>query len=717
MHKSANLYFFSLALSLSVACSAGAFCLKGDLNGNCEVNFEDVLSLASEWLGPAGSDGDLVGNDGVNSADFAELAKNWGKSRSKVIINEIHYDPDVKTELVEYVELHNRSEVDVNIGDWYFSSGISYQFPAGTILVAGDYVVAAQTPTLVCSKYGVSAGKVFGPWVGKLSNEGEEVVLRDSDGAKVDAVDYKLGFPWPTVGCPPGDSIELVNPLFDNDLGGNWRPSEPDTISPPRVIIESQSTWRYFKGYSEASEPNHAAWREIGFDDSSWDQGDLVIGYGEGGGFLTTVLDDMRYNYSSVYLRKTFEIDDPGAIGNLVLEAIYDDGFNVYINNKHVRNVNMQNDEMPYDGTARSALEDLNWNTFNLPPASEYLVAGTNVIAVHLHNASLRDSSDCFLDVRLKETFSSTSAGPTPGRQNTAYSENDAPQIRQVDHEPSQPRSGEDVKITAKVTDNDGVEYVMLFYQRVDAGSYIELSDPAYETNWSMAEMHDDGLAGDETAGDDIYTAVLSGSNQVHRRLVRYRISVWDYTGVSTEAPYRYDYESEPVPNFAYFVYDGVPSWFGSARPGYTPVVEYGPEVLTHVPVYHLISKKQSVVDAMHIPNSTAGEYWGDSYPWYGTLVYDGKVYDHIRYRARGGCWRYSMGKNMWKFDFNRAESFQARDDYGEKYDTKWRKLNFSACIQQGDTGYRGEQGMLEAAGFKLFNLAGVEAPKTHWVH
>ena len=87
-----------------------------------------------------------------------------------------------------------------------------------------------------------------------------------------------------------------------------------------------------------------------------------------------------------------------------------------------------------------------------------------------------------------------------------------------------------------------------------------------------------------------------------------------------------------------------------------------------------------------------------------------------IRYRARGGVWRYAMGKNMWKFDFNRGHYFQARDDYGKKYKTKWDKLNFSACIQQGDYLYRGEQGMFEAAGYKMFNLVGVEAPKTNWV-
>ena len=712
MHKSAGLYLLGLFLAISIAGSVRAICLEGDLSKNCEVNFEDVLLLAGQWLDPVGSDADIIGDDGVNMGDFAAMAKNWGKNRSKVIINEIHYDPDEKTELVEYIELYNRSAFDVNVGGWYFDSGVTYEFPAGVILGADEYVVVAENPEQVESKFGVSSSILFGPWVGKLNNEGERITLRDSDGEQVDEVEYKLGFPWPTVGCPPGYSIELVNPWQDNDLGGSWRPSEPNSIGEPTTLIEGGARWKYFEGYSEASEPNTRRWREIEFDDSSWSNGDLAIGYGED--FIDTPLD-MLGHYRSVYLRKEFYVADAGAIGGLELDVIYDDGFNAYINNDHVQNANMEADEMPYDGEARGAREDFSWNTFTLPAPSGYLKQGTNVLAIHLHNASLSGSGDCFLDVRLEAT--PFAAGPSPDRRNTSYTDNTPPHMRQVDHSPKQPQGGEDVTITAKVTDSDGVEYVVLFYQLVNPGSYIELNDPQYETNWVMAEMHDDGLDGDEEAGDDIFTVVLDGSIQTHRRLVRYRIYAWDYTGLETRAPYQYDYENEPVPNFAYFVYDGVPPWSGAARPGYTGVVQYSTDVLTRLPVYHLISKHQSVADALYMPGAATGQYLGDLYKWYGTLIYDGEVYDHIRYRSRGGVWRYSMGKNMWKFDFNRGQSFQARDDYGREYDTNWDKLNFSACIQQGDYLHRGEHGMFEAASFLLFNLMGVEASKTNWVH
>jgi len=220
--------------------------------------------------------------------------------------------------------------------------------------------------------------------------------------------------------------------------------------------------------------------------------------------------------------------------------------------------------------------------------------------------------------------------------------------------------------------------------------------------------MRDDGLAGDARAADDVYSVQVPVDVQVHRSLIRYRIVAADGLNASAIAPCADD----PQPNFAYFVYDGVPAWRGAVQPGVTPVIEFPAEVMQSLPVYHLISKKSDVEDCTWL-----SKYGGSDYLWYGTLVYDGEVYDHIRYRARGGVWRYAMGKSMWKLDFNRGHYFQARDDYGNPYGTEWDKLNFSACIQQGSFGQRGEQGMFEALSLRLFNLAGCPASKTNYVH
>src|SRR5688572_10257211 len=80
---------------------------------------------------------------------------------SRILINEIHYDPPIKTELTEFIELHNNGNTTVDLSGWSFSEGIAYTFPAGTSIAAGGYLVVAENPGALQAKFGVTA---LGPW-------------------------------------------------------------------------------------------------------------------------------------------------------------------------------------------------------------------------------------------------------------------------------------------------------------------------------------------------------------------------------------------------------------------------------------------------------------------------------------------------------------------------------------------------------------------------
>ncbi len=310
------------------------------------------------------------------------------------------------------------------------------------------------------------------------------------------------------------------------------------------------------------------------------------------------------------------------------------------------------------------------------------------------------------------------SAPPTPGAQNAVYNTQAPPQTRQVVHTPTQPASGQPVVISALITDPDGVSSATLSYQIVNPGDYFcrylkfndngtPNYDSRYENNasWTTMRMADDGTGDDLVADDGIYTVTLPGSLQTNRRLVRYRITVSDPRGNSVTVPY----DDDPQPNFAYFVYDGTPAWVGQIHPG-DRKANYSGELMSSIPTYFLLSKEEWV------NNSQFGGYGGSEYLWPGTLVYEGKVYDHIRYRPRGGGGRFHDGKNHWKFDFHRGRRFQAKDEYGREYGTRWSKLNFSAISQRVSEGHRGEQGLFEGVGFRLFELCGTAASKTHYI-
>ena len=114
--------------------------------------------------------------------DVALLAEDRQEQNFGILINEIHYDPDVKTEPAEFVELHNTTGNEVNLSGWYFNDGISYRFPAGAMLPANGYIVVAMDPVHVQVKWDLPLNLVFGPFEGKLSNEGEQIELCNADG-------------------------------------------------------------------------------------------------------------------------------------------------------------------------------------------------------------------------------------------------------------------------------------------------------------------------------------------------------------------------------------------------------------------------------------------------------------------------------------------------------------------------------------------------------
>src|SRR5882672_4632951 len=190
---------------------------------------------------------------------------------------------------------------------------------------------------------------------------------------------------------------------------------------------------------------------------------------------------------------------------------------------------------------------------------------------------------------------------PTPGRTNAVFALNAPPAIRQVEHQPKQPAAGQPVTITAKVTDPDGVASVVLQYQIIDPGSYIKLTDTAYTNaaSWVSVSMNDAGTGGDALAGDDVYTYVLPGSLQVHRRLMRYRITVTDAGNRSVRVPYADD----PQPNFAYFCYNGVPAWTGAVQPGNAGTngvaLTVSAQEMNRMPVYHLITRSNEFAVAI----------------------------------------------------------------------------------------------------------------------
>lgn len=615
-----------------------------------------------------------------------------------VVINEFHYNPDDPTEQVEFIELYNAGNETVNLTGWRIDAAVDYTFASDASIAAGSYLVITQDAADFQAKYNFAP---FGQWESgdKLSNDGETIELRDAANALVDTVTYKLGFPWPTTG-DFGSSLELINPELDNDLAGNWRSSGLAVTNAGEVLVATGSTWRYRKGISEPP----TAWKQLGFNEASdsvtWQSGIASIGFGDNDD--NTILSDMEGNYSTINVRKDFTVNDV-VPESLKLRLYVDDGAIVYLNGQEVLRPHTGSGNKAFNSTSQNSHE-AEWEEFIIPNASSLLNLGTNTIAVHVLNASL-GSSD--LSFNLELSIPDATVGvPTPGSKNSAYAENSAPQMRQLSQSVQQPTSGQDVVISMKVTDPDGMESVSIEYQLVNPGSYVRLSDAAYDTSWTALVMHDDGLVGDSVAGDDVYSVILPGSLQTNRRLVRYQITATDALGASIRGPYADD----PQPNFAYFVYDGIPDWTGTNQPGVSPPVTFGTDITQNGPAaYHLIANSTDVINSQYSSSFQDTEF-------YGTLVYDGVVYDHVRFQVRGEISTFVSGKNKWRINFNRGHEFAARDNYGNLYTEKWRRLNLNANASPWAPHNRGMVGLDESVSYRIFQLAGLDAPNTNYV-
>ena len=338
------------------------------------------------------------------------------------------------------------------------------------------------------------------------------------------------------------------------------------------------------------------------------------------------------------------------------------------------------------------------------PWPSATVGAGSSLERAHPALPTIYASSWRASGFRLDGTVGNKS--PTPGRINSVFTTVQPPAVEAVAHSPQQPRSGDAVTVTVRVTEPRGYASAKLLVQVVEPGSYIRKSDAAYEQGWREFALHDDGKDGDERAQDGVFTAVVPGEIQKHRRLLRYRVVFAEASGLSVRIPYTDD-ES---PNFAWFCYDGVPAWTGASQPGKTPAVEYSSAFLTTLPVYHLIARNDDVERSQ----------WDGGYNkrrLLGTFVCDGQVLDHVQFQNRGQASTYVSGKNKWGIHFSKAHEFTPKNHWGQPYVRPWDHLNLSGCASPWVQVNRGMAGMDEAVSFRAYHLAGVPSPNTHWLH
>ncbi len=402
-----------------------------------------------------------------------------------VVINELMYNPISGDSNDEYVELHNRGAQPVDLGGWHLTDGISYTFPEGTGIPVGGFLVVAKNAVHLAGRYpGLGPTNLVGDYDGKLDNGGERIALAMPDSIVVsnevgvttnyfhiivDDVTYADGGQWGRWADGGGSSLELIDARADNRLGPNWADSDES----------GKSSWVTVEK-TDVMNLNHPAI-------SSIDQLHVfLLDAGE------ALVDDVAFDYSGT-----------NRVGNSGFESGTDGWF--------------------FQGTHRpSALETAEGfsGTQSLHLVATARGGVANRVGTQLSTA-VPENSTATLRARVRwlrghpeivfravgssieavGTLPVPTALGTPGAANSRSTTNVGPAITDVSHHPVLPADGEEIRVTARVQDVDGLAGVVLRY-RIDPGTTI-LSVP----------MTDDGTGADAVAGDGLFGGTIPGQD------------------------------------------------------------------------------------------------------------------------------------------------------------------------------------------------------------
>ena len=476
----------------------------------------------------AQADGVSYGRSPDGANDFYAFTTNTpGTNNSailigNIVINELMYDPISGNNDDQYVELYNQGTNTVNLAGWQFTAGITFTFPNVTLAPNGYLVVARNLTNLLAKYPNLNRGNTVGNFSGKLSHNGELVVLSQPETLYTniailvaeDQVSYGTGGRWGEWSSGGGSSLELINPRTNHRLAANWADSDESQKS---SWVQVQNTGVLDNGANYDSSIDYA---QIGLLDA----GECLV-------------DNVQVTYGGTnYVSNgTFEngLGNWSLQGTMVCSSLENTGYQ----SSHSLHVRCGDRLWTGDNSCEVAL--------NPNP-----MAAGDVVTMSYQARWLRGTPEP--DFRLNGNWlEATALLPvpanlgTPGAPNSQYVSNAGPTIYNVTHTPALPAAGQPAVVTARVNDLDGVTNLTLYYRL----------DPA--TNYVAVPMVDNGAGGDAVPGDGIFSAAIPG--QAANQVVAFYLSAADKFGAATRFPAIRPNDNEPVRECVLMFGDGNP--------------------------------------------------------------------------------------------------------------------------------------------------------------
>jgi len=150
-----------------------------------------------------------------------------------IVINEIMADPAPVVSLpeVEYIEIYNTSDFDINLNGWTYNAGTSTRnFPSATVKSNEYYIVCDEDDETELTTYGnvISLDGSI-----SLTNSGQSLIIKNESGDIISSVNYADDWYQDEYKSEGGWSLEQIDPLNPCGELNNWKASESGTGGTP----------------------------------------------------------------------------------------------------------------------------------------------------------------------------------------------------------------------------------------------------------------------------------------------------------------------------------------------------------------------------------------------------------------------------------------------------------------------------------------------------
>ena len=145
-----------------------------------------------------------------------------------LVVTEIMYNDPSTDDLdsLEFIEIYNAGSSSVSLeGMKLVTNVINFTLP-DSVLGAGEFLILQKQNSEFIAEFGLLSIS----WnVGGLSNNGDAISLRSSDGDIIDEVTFLDSAPWDSEADGTGRSLSLCDLNSDNNDPANWQASSTET--------------------------------------------------------------------------------------------------------------------------------------------------------------------------------------------------------------------------------------------------------------------------------------------------------------------------------------------------------------------------------------------------------------------------------------------------------------------------------------------------------